>query len=153
HALSPWYGTGAGAYGTLRERFRQDQRTVRHAHGYVVQTLADLGWIGLALSLLATFVWLITVARVVGVRRADRGLRWDAERAGLATLAVIAIVFGLHSTIDWTWFVPGNVVPALLCAGWVAARPPLRERLGLQAADERAAAPMRLRASAAGLVL
>ncbi len=28
-------------------------RTVRHAHGYVVQTLADLGWVGLGLSLLA----------------------------------------------------------------------------------------------------
>jgi tetratricopeptide (TPR) repeat protein len=52
---------------------------------------------------------------------------------GLASLAVVAIVFGLHSAIDWTWFVPGNVLPALLCAGWVASRATLRERVeGLQ---------------------
>src|SRR5919199_2592105 len=36
-------------------------------------------------------------------------------------------MFGLHSALDWTWFVPGNAVPALLCAGWVAARGPLRD--------------------------
>jgi hypothetical protein len=78
--------------------------------------------------LLATFAWLAAVVRVVGLRRRDRGLPWDAERVAMATLAVVALIFGLHSTIDWTWFVPGNVVPALLCAGWVASRPPLRER-------------------------
>ena len=39
------------------------------------------------------------------------------------------VVFGVHSAIDWTWFVPGNVVPALLLAGWVAGRGPLRARL------------------------
>jgi predicted Zn-dependent protease len=32
------------------------------------------------------------------------------------------VVFGVHSFIDWTWIVPGNAVPALLCAGWVAGR-------------------------------
>ncbi len=47
HAQAPWLGTGAGSYGTLRLRYRVDARTVRHAHGYVVQTLADLGWVGL----------------------------------------------------------------------------------------------------------
>jgi cytochrome c-type biogenesis protein CcmH/NrfG len=31
----------------------------------------------------------------------------------------------VHSFVDWTWFVPGNVVPALLCAGWLAGRGPL----------------------------
>ena len=45
----------------------------------------------------------------------DRGLPWDAERIGLATLARSSLVFGVHSLIDWTWFVPGNA-----CAGCCA---------------------------------
>jgi hypothetical protein len=129
HGQDPWLGTGAGAYGTLRLRYRLDGRTVRHAHGYVVQTLADLGWVGLGVSLLAAFAWLAAAARTLGLRRRDRGLPWDAERVGLASLAAVALVFGLHSGIDWTWFVPGNVLPALLCAGWVASRATLRERV------------------------
>jgi O-antigen ligase len=129
HDQAPWLGTGAGAYGTLRLRYRLDGRTVRHAHGYVVQTLADLGWVGLGVSLLAAFAWLAAAVRTLGLRRRDRGLPWDAERVGLASLAAVVLVFGLHSAIDWTWFVPGNVLPALLCAGWVASRATLRERV------------------------
>ena len=53
HGVSPVLGTGAGAYATVRNRFRTDRLFVRHAHGYVPQTLADLGWVGLGLSLLA----------------------------------------------------------------------------------------------------
>ncbi|MDA0182504.1 O-antigen ligase family protein [Solirubrobacter phytolaccae] len=128
HAESPWIGTGAGAYGTMRLRYRIDERRVGHAHGYVVQTLSDLGWVGLLISLLAAGAWLVTAARAVGARRKDKGLPWDAERVGIATLAIVVIVFGVHSTFDWTWFVPANALPALICAGWVASRPTLRER-------------------------
>ena len=46
-----WRGVGAGGYATVRTRYRQDELAVRHAHGYVMQTLADLGLIGLAASL------------------------------------------------------------------------------------------------------
>jgi hypothetical protein len=138
HAASPWLGGGAGAYGTLRVRYRTDNLSVRHAHGYVVQTLADLGWAGLGLSLLATLTWMLAAGRAIGLRRRDRGLPWDAERVGMVAVVAVVVVFGVHSAIDWTWFVPGNIVPALLCAGWVAARGPLRERLG---APAPAAAP------------
>jgi hypothetical protein len=129
HATSPWVGTGAGAYGTVRTRFRTDALAVRHAHGYVMQTLADLGWAGLAASLLAMFAWLAAAARATGVYPKARGLPWDAERVGMVTLAVVAIVFGVHSAIDWTWFVPANAGVAMLCAGWVVGRGPLRARL------------------------
>ncbi|MEA2123531.1 MAG: hypothetical protein QOI80_313 [Solirubrobacteraceae bacterium] len=143
HASEPWLGTGAGAYGTARQRFRTQTLDVQHAHGYVVQTLADLGWAGLAASLAATLAWLFAAAGVLGLRRRDRGLAWDAERAGMAALAVVALVFGVHSAIDWTWFIPANAVAGLICAGWVAGRPPLRTRLhdegptGVVAAAER----------------
>jgi len=129
HATEPWIGTGAGAYATVRTRFRDDALTVRHAHGYVVQTLADLGWAGLAASLLAVAAWLLSALRATGLRRRDRGLPYDAERIGMLTLAVVVVVFAAHSTVDWTWFVPANAGVAMLCAGWVAGRGPLRARL------------------------
>jgi tetratricopeptide (TPR) repeat protein/branched-subunit amino acid transport protein AzlD len=144
HATQPWLGVGAGGYGTARRRFRTQPLEVRHAHGYIVQTLADLGWAGLLASLAAALAWLFTAARVLGLRRADRGLSWDAERVGVAALATVVIVFAAHSAIDWTWFIPANAVAGLICAGWVCARPPLRARLhdegptGIVPAAERA---------------
>jgi tetratricopeptide (TPR) repeat protein len=129
HAVEPWLGTGAGAYATLRTRFRADALAVRHAHGYVVQTLADLGWAGLAASLLAAFAWLAAAARATGLHRKARGLPYDAERIGMLTLAVVVVLFGVHSAVDWTWFVPANAGVAMLCAGWVVGRGPLRARL------------------------
>jgi len=111
---------------------------VRHAHGYVVQTLADLGWAGLAASLLAAIAWLAAAARATGVHRRARGLPWDTERVGMVSLAVVVVIFGIHSAIDWTWFVPANAGVAMLCAGWVVGRGPLQARL---ARPEGAAPP------------
>jgi len=129
HGVSPWVGTGAGAYATVRNRLRTGTLFVRHAHGYVPQTLADLGWAGLALSLLALGLWGWAAIRTIGLRPRDRGLQWDAERVGMATLFAIALVFGVSSAVDWTWFVPANALMGLLAAAWVIARPPLRTRL------------------------
>jgi hypothetical protein len=129
HAESPWVGAGAGAYATARTRFRTGPLEVRHAHGYIPQVLADLGWLGLAVSLAALAAWLAAASRAIGLRRADLRLPWDAERIGMATLGVVVVVFGVHSLVDWTWFVPANAVAALLAAGWVAGRGPVRARL------------------------
>ena len=129
HATEPLLGSGAGAYATVRTRFRDDTLSVRHAHGYVVQTLADLGWLGLGASLLAGAVWLFAALRATGVWFRDRGLPYDAERIGMLTLFVAVLVFAMHSTVDWTWFVPANAGVAVLCAGWLAGRGPLRARL------------------------
>jgi hypothetical protein len=130
HEVSTAVGTGAGSYATARTRYRTNgDLIVRHAHGYFVQTLSDLGWVGLGLALLTGLAWVLTAARTLGMRRRDRGLPFDAERVALWTMATGVVIFGIHSAIDWTWFVPGNVLPALLLAGWVAGRGPLRERL------------------------
>jgi hypothetical protein len=141
HATEPLLGSGAGAYATVRTRFRTDTLAVRHAHGYVVQTLADLGWVGLGVSLLAAVAWLLAALRATGLRRRDRGLPYDAERIGMLTLFVIVVVFAAHSTIDWTWFVPANAAVAVLCAGWLVGRGPLRARLEAPDGPPRAAGP------------
>jgi tetratricopeptide (TPR) repeat protein len=132
-------GVGAGGYATVRPRFRNDTLDVRHAHGYVVQTLADLGWVGLAVSLIAALAWLLAALRATGLTRRDRGLPYDAERVGMLTLFSVVIVFAVHSAVDWTWFVPADAGVALVCAGWIAGRGPLRERLTAPVAVEAAA--------------
>ena len=126
----PGVGVGAGGYATVRKRYREDEFAVRHAHGYVVQTLADLGLAGLAVSLALLGAWLVSAARATGLRwrRAGRVREFSPERIGLLTLAGVALVFGVHSAIDWTWFVPANAMAGLLAAGWVAGRGPLGAR-------------------------
>jgi O-antigen ligase/polysaccharide polymerase Wzy-like membrane protein/tetratricopeptide repeat protein len=120
-------GVGAGGYATVRPRFRNDTLDVRHAHGYVVQTLADLGAAGTAVSLALLAAWLAAAGRTVGLWGAVRRTPWTPERVGMATLLAVCVVFGVHSFVDWTWFVPGNAVLALLCAGWLVGRGPTTE--------------------------
>jgi hypothetical protein len=155
-------GVGAGGYATVRKRYRTADPAVRHAHGYVVQTLADLGLAGLAVSLALLAAWLASAARATGLRRRDRGREYTAERIGLLTLVATVIVFGVHSFIDWTWFVPANAAVALLAAGWVAGRGPLGAEapprlLSLAAVRERlrggVAEPARAASAAAAIVV
>jgi O-antigen ligase len=152
-ALKMWKGhsgkgVGAGGYATLRPRYRQDDLDVRHAHGYVVQTLADLGLAGMLISVALLGFWLVAATSAVGRRR---GLPHTPERIGLLTLLTVVVIFGVHSFVDWTWFVPGNAVPALLCAGWLAGRGPLTPEpvAGAGGIAERIRAGLRMRARAA----
>jgi tetratricopeptide (TPR) repeat protein len=117
-------GVGAGGYATARPRFRTDDLAVRHAHGYLVQTAADLGLLGLAASLALVAAWLAAMARTLALRAGWQRAGFDAERVGLFTLASIVVVFGVHSLIDFTWFVPGVAILALVTAGWLAGRGP-----------------------------
>jgi hypothetical protein len=118
-----------------------------------VQTLSDLGLVGLAVTLALLAAWLACAARatlpldrrlelrrkparVLGLRVAlPRAVGWQRvrapytpERIGLLSMLCIVVVFGVHSFADWTWYVPGNACVALLCAGWLAGRGPLRAR-------------------------
>ena len=130
-AAHPLSGTGAGTFGTARLRYRKDVLVARHAHGFFAQTMSDLGSIGLAVVLAFTAAWLAAVFRTTGGRlrfwrtRPGGSAPWDAERVGVTALALAALVFGLHSAIDWTWFVPGCAVMGIFAAGFVAGRGPL----------------------------
>jgi hypothetical protein len=120
----PLIGRGAGSFGLARLRYRRSDAVVQHAHGYVHQTAADLGAAGLAISLVLLIAWLVAARRATGVGR--RGREFHAERVGLVALALAAVVFGLHSLIDWVWFVPGPASMAMVAAGCVAGRSRLR---------------------------
>jgi hypothetical protein len=151
----PALGAGAEGYATARLRYRTETLDVRHAHGYIVQTLADLGLVGLGLTLALLLVWMAAAGRAThpfnrrwsswgtlrawldradssgapGWRRltsADgRAAPYTPERVGMLSLLCLVVVFGIHSIADWTWYVPGNACVALLCAGWLAGRGPL----------------------------
>jgi hypothetical protein len=53
-----------------------------------------------------------------------RNLPFTPERIAVLTLIAGVLVFGVHSLVDWTWFVPGTAVVALVGAGYVAGRGP-----------------------------
>ncbi|HEY7961556.1 MAG TPA: O-antigen ligase family protein [Solirubrobacteraceae bacterium] len=135
-------GAGALGYHTARKRYRTVTIDVQHAHGFVVQTLADLGIVGLLAALALLACWMAAAGRPThplnrqwtGWRelRARTLPRWrrvsapySAERIGLLTMLCVVVVFGVHSFVDWTWYVPGNACVALLLAGWLAGRGPL----------------------------
>ena len=121
---SPLIGSGAGGYQTLYLRYDKTQAVVEDAHGYIFQTLADLGLVGLAVSLLVAALWIAAALRAVGPLAVRSGIRGSesAERIGLLALVTCVVIFAVDSTIDFTWFVPGAMMIALLCAGWVAGR-------------------------------
>ena len=74
----PLVGVGAGGYPTARTFYRQDTLEVQHAHGYVIQTFADLGVVGLVLSLAFCAAW--ARRRDRHRRRAPRGDDTRADR-------------------------------------------------------------------------
>jgi cytochrome c-type biogenesis protein CcmH/NrfG len=135
----PALGAGAGGYETARLRYRTVPIDVRQAHGYIVQTLADLGIAGLALTLALFFAWMADAGRSThpfnrrwSARRSPPSLAWrleprayTPERIGLLSMLCIVVTFGVHSVVDWTWYVPGDALGGLLCAGWLAGRGPL----------------------------
>jgi hypothetical protein len=154
----PLLGVGAEGYATAHLRYRKETLSVRHAHGFGVQTLADLGVVGLAVALALLLAWMNAAGRAThpfnrrwapwrawrrlrgagagagaaaGERPGWHGLseprarRYTPERVGLLSMLCVVIVFGVHSLVDWTWYVPGNACVALLCAGWLAGRGPL----------------------------
>jgi hypothetical protein len=142
----PALGAGAEGYWTAHLRYETETLEVRHAHGFIVQTLADLGLIGLIIALALLLTWMAAAGRPThpfnrrwtswrawlrireGGRPGWRALQEGAlrsytpERVGMLCMLCVVVVFGAHSLIDWTWYVPGDACVALLCAGWLAGR-------------------------------
>jgi MFS family permease len=143
----PLEGVGAGAFEKARLRHRTDQSVTQHAHGWIPQTMADLGLVGLLVTTLLLLVWVLAALSATGLlprrlMRADRDdapvprRDWDAERIALVTLALVPLVFGAQSLLDWTWFIQAPTAMALVAAGFLAGRGPL-------GADEQAQPPER----------
>jgi O-Antigen ligase len=111
-AAHPLLGSGAGTYDRSWLRHRPTARlSVLDAHSLYLETLAELGSVGLALLLT-----LLAIPLVAAVR---------ARRHPLVPLAFGAYVaFLVHAGVDWDWELAGVSVAALLCgvACLIAAR-------------------------------
>jgi O-antigen ligase len=98
----PWLGGGAGSFQRFWLRHRRNSLPVLDAHSLYLETLAELGPVGLALLVFALAIPLVA-ARA-------------ARSHSLASAAVGAYVaFLLHAGIDWDWEMTSVTLAALVC--------------------------------------
>lgn len=120
----PLRGDGSGGF---EVRFAHDRRvpeTVRDVHSLYLETLGELGAVGVAalLALIGAFVWAAVVARL-----RPRSM----SRAPAAAASAGLMVWAAHCIVDWDWQMPAVTVPALLLAaallpsGIASSRPPV----------------------------
>jgi len=146
----PLQGVGAGAFEKARLRHRTDASVTQHAHGWIPQTMADLGVVGLVVTTLLFLAWMLAALSATGLipRRLLRRpgdatppprRDWDKDRIAVVTLALVPLVFGIQSLLDWTWFIQQPAVMALIPAGYLAGLGPLGEGvdMGTPATAER----------------
>lgn len=106
----PLRGVGAGGWSVYWLRYRPVGEFAQDAHSLPLQTLAELGLVGLALLL--SVVGGVAVAARQALRRAP------ALAAGPIAGAVTYLA---HSPLDWDWEMPAVTLAALLLAGLLLA--------------------------------
>ena len=114
-------GSGAGSYERYYLQHRTSAQNVEDAHNLYLETLAELGVVGLALLVLFLAVPLVAAVRF--------------RRHRLVPFACAAYVAYLaHAAIDWDWELAGVTLAAVLCglacvlAGRYEGGPVLRTR-------------------------
>ncbi len=134
HAL--FKGVGELGYGIARLHYTTSIEKADQAHSYLFQTFADLGLIGVVLTLALLAAWCRSAARplAIGTRWRSLSSEQASERRGLVVLAIVVVVFGVQSCLDFTFYFPGVTIPVLVCAGWLAGRGPLTAPVGRRAA-------------------
>ena len=99
----PVLGGGAGSYAQFWFQHRRVDWTMHDAHNLYLETLAEVGPVGLALLLLTLLVPLVAVRR--------------ARSSPLVAVACGAYVaFLLHAAFDWDWEMPAVTLTGLFCA-------------------------------------
>jgi O-Antigen ligase len=138
NATAPLVGTGSGTFQFWWAREGETAETVRDAHSLYMQTLGEVGIVGLLL-LLSFLAWVF----VSGLRAAL--LSDAAERSRLAAALAGFSVFLMTAAVDWMWQIPVVPVAALLLAcGLLVARD--------GTAKPRLAVPWRFGVAAAALL-
>ena len=134
-------GTGAGSFEAHWFRERSVAFHARDAHNLYLETLAELGPIGLALLLATLALPLLALPSV--------------RRFAYAPAAVGAFAaYLVHAGVDWDWEVPAVTVPAIFCAAVLLARtrpdePPLADGQTARRHPRPAGTPRRGRARGA----
>jgi hypothetical protein len=110
-ATEPLHGVGAGNWSVWWLRYRSVDEFATDAHSLPLQTLAELGLVGLAL--LATVVSAVALA----ARRAHRR-DWALAAGPIAGL----VCYAAHAPLDWDWQMPAVTLVAVALAGALLAQ-------------------------------
>jgi hypothetical protein len=109
-STEPLHGVGAGGWAVDWIRYRTINDFAQDAHSLPLQTLAELGIVGV----------LLLLAFLVGVGLSAR----DAVRAtGAQAAGPVAgfVVYIAHAPLDWDWQMPAVTLVAMVLAGVVVA--------------------------------
>jgi O-antigen ligase len=107
NATKPLTGTGSGTFEYWWARDGDTAETVRDTHSLYMQTLGELGIVGLAL--LAGFLLVLLAGGARNTLLADPG-----RRPALAAALAGCVAFCLTATFDWMWQIPVLAVCLLL---------------------------------------
>ena len=107
NASAPWKGTGSGTFEFWWARDGDTEEIVRDTHSLYLQTLGELGIVGLAL--LASFLALMLIAGVRLLSTAD-----EARRSLIAAALAGLAAFCITAAFDWMWQLPVLPAAALL---------------------------------------
>ena len=100
----PLLGSGAGTFDLYWDRYRKTQYGTRDAHSLYLETLAELGPVGLFLLVLALAVPFV-------------GLRGARRSPLLAAAAGAYLALLVQAAVDWDWEMPAATLAGLLCGG------------------------------------
>lgn len=110
-AAAPLHGRGADTYELYWTQQRRSNIAVVNAHSLYLQTMSDLGIVGLLLVVLVVATVLVGMAlRLRGVDRALHG-----------TLLAAALMWALHAAVDWDWQMPAITLWLFMIGGAVLA--------------------------------
>jgi hypothetical protein len=112
-AAHPVIGVGAGSFGVEWRRERSSDDFAQDAHSLYLETLAELGTVGVLL--LGAFLAAVVLALLRAVR--------DEADPLAAVAAAVVTAFVIHVGIDWTWEFPAVTLVALLLAAAALAVP------------------------------
>jgi O-Antigen ligase len=107
------HGTGAGTYQDYYTRYRSETVYVVDTHSLYLQSLAELGLVGLALILV------VVCGILGGLAMRIRG----PDRAVFAALFAVVLAWAVHQAFDWDWQMPAVTLGVFILAGLALARP------------------------------
>jgi O-antigen ligase len=131
----PAVGRGAGSYEAWWAEHASIPAFVRDAHSLYLETLGELGLVGLALLVAFLVSCLVTGAR----RLAGRS---EGERAAVAALLALVAAFLFEAGIDWMWELTVVSAVAMLALGLLTGPATEPAFTGLQAVAPRRGRPV-----------
>jgi hypothetical protein len=114
-------GIGPGAFEYWWAREREIDTFARDGHSLYLETLAELGILGLALVL-----GLVGTVLAAGSRAAFRGS--EGRRATFAAATAACVTFAVAATVDWVWELPVLPVAFLLLSAGILGATDVRRR-------------------------